>query len=288
MNNRLPPWFRQNLPQDIAWFRMQQLREFNVNTVCREARCPNFGDCFNNLRLTFMILGDTCTRDCRFCSVKKSGGKPLDIDLGEPYRIAQVVKRLGLKYVVVTSVTRDDLEDAGASIFSKVIELIRKIDKNIKIEVLIPDFQGKVSSIRCLLDARPDVVAHNIETVKRLYPYIRPKADYRFSLEILKRIKGLSPVSITKSSIMLGLGEREFEVKEAMQDLISARCDMLTLGQYLAPSEDHYPIKEFITPGKFIKYKELGISLGFKAILSGPLVRSSYKAGELYREFAYV
>lgn len=288
VNNRLPPWFRQNLPQDIAWLRMQQLCEFNVNTVCKEAQCPNFGDCLNNLRLTFMILGDTCTRNCRFCSVKKSGERPLDIDLDEPYRIAKAVKRLGLRYVVVTSVTRDDLEDGGASIFTKVIELIREIDKDIKVEVLIPDFQGKISSIRCLLDAQPNVVAHNIETVERLYPYIRPKTDYKLSLEILSRIKKLSLFSITKSSIMLGLGETEEEVRLTMQDLINTHCDILTLGQYLAPSLDHYPIKEFITPGKFIKYKEMGLNLGFKTVLSGPLVRSSYRAQELYQEFTNV
>lgn len=287
LNNRLPPWFRQNLPSDIVLSRMHFLSEFNVNTVCKEAACPNFSHCLSKLRLTFMILGDTCTRNCRFCGVRKSQEKPKDLDLDEPSRIAKAIKKLGLKYVVLTSVTRDDLLDGGATIFAKVIELIHTINKNIKVEILIPDFQGKVSSLKYVLDANPDLIAHNIETVKRLYPDLRGQADYKISLELLRRIKEFSPYLITKSSIILGLGETEQEVKRAMRDLIDARCDILTLGQYLAPSKNHYPVKEFIDPEKFNKYKELGIILGFKAVFSGPLVRSSYQAEELYKEFVY-
>ncbi|MBU3958376.1 MAG: lipoyl synthase [Candidatus Omnitrophica bacterium] len=288
MSNRLPAWFRQDLPQDAAFSQMHLLSEFNVNTVCKEAKCPNLSRCFSQGRLTFVILGDTCTRNCRFCAVNKADTKPLGIDLDEPLRIRETVKKLGLGYVVITSVTRDDLEDGGASIFSQVIELIHALNREIKVEVLIPDFQAKDSSLQCVLDAGPDVVAHNIETVKRLYPHVRAQADYRRSQEVLRRVKELDPSLITKSSLMLGLGETEDEVREAMEDLIGAHCDILTLGQYLSPSGSHYPVKEFIAPQRFMRYKELGIILGFKAVLSGPLVRSSYQAEELYQEFNYV
>jgi len=282
MINRLPPWFRQSLPSDMALSRMRHLLKFKVNTICKEGKCPNFGECFSNSRLTFMILGDTCTRDCQFCAVQKSNDKPLDIDFDEPSRIAETVQKLGLKYTVITSVTRDDIEDGGAGIFARTIELIRALNRDIKVEVLIPDFKGQVSSLKCVLDSRPDVVAHNLETVKSLYKKIRPQADYALSLRVLRRIKEIRPYSITKSSLMLGLGETEEEVEEAIQDLRNAHCDILTLGQYLAPSSSHYVVREFITPEKFIQYKELAVNLGFKKVLSGPLVRSSYQAEELY------
>ena len=283
MINRLPLWFRQNLPGNIALSRMRLLSELKVNTVCSEARCPNFGDCFNNLRLTFMILGDVCTRNCKFCGVEKSKVKLLYFDLDEPGRIAGVVEKLGLKYVVLTSVTRDDLEDGGASIFARTIELIHALDKGIKVEVLIPDFKGKVDCIKRVLGAHPQVIAHNIETVKRLYAEIRPKADYGLSLRVLREIKEVSPTSVTKSSLMLGLGEREEEVKLTLQDLRGADCDVITLGQYLAPSQNHYPVQEFISLEKFMHYREMGLALGFKVVLSGPLVRSSYRAEEVYK-----
>lgn len=281
---KLPTWFRQEIPNETTQELTQLLTKSCVHTVCQEARCPNINHCFKNKRFTFMILGDTCTRNCRFCAVTKSANKNLALDEDEPYRISQLVKRLDLDYVVITSVTRDDLVDGGAAIFAKTIELIHKINEDIKVEVLIPDFRGKIQSIESVLNAGPSVVAHNIETVKRLYPDLRPQADYELSWGILGKIKELNPRILTKSSLMLGLGETEKEVIAAMRDLRSNRCDILTLGQYLVPSPDHYPIKEFISIEQFKEYKDIGMALGFKSVLSGPLVRSSYRAEETYKE----
>ena len=275
---KLPTWFRQEIPNETTQELTQLLTKSCVHTVCQQARCPNINHCFKNKRFTFMILGDTCTRNCRFCAVTKSANKNLALDEDEPYRISQLVKRLDLDYVVITSVTRDDLVDGGAAIFAKTIELIHKINEDIKVEVLIPDFRGKIQSIESVLNAAPFVVAHNIETVKRLYPDLRPQADYELSLGILRKIKELKPRILTKSSLMLGLGETEKEVIAAMRDLRSNRCDILTLGQYLVPSPEHYPIKEFISIEQFKEYKDIGMALGFKFVLSGPLVRSSYHA----------
>jgi len=284
MINRLPQWFRQDIPDTITLERTRIVSEFNIHTVCQEAKCPNLGYCFKNSRLTFIILGDTCTRNCRFCAVNKTNGEySLGLDSDEPYRISQIVKRLSIKYVVITSVSRDDLCDGGAAQFAKTIELIRDLNKNIKIEVLIPDFQGRISSLRTVLDAEPDLVAHNIETISRLYKDLRPAANYQGSLDILKKIKELKPSLISKSSLMLGLGETEEEVKQTLEDLRKSKCDILTLGQYLAPSKEHYPVKEFIDMEQFERYREIGLSLGFKAVLSGPLVRSSYRAEEVYK-----
>jgi len=284
MINRLPHWFRQDIPDTITLERTRIVSEFNIHTVCQEAKCPNLGYCFKNSRLTFIILGDTCTRNCRFCAVNKTNGEySLGLDSDEPYRISQIVKRLSIKYVVITSVSRDDLCDGGAAQFAKTIELIRVLNKNIKIEVLIPDFQGRISSLRTVLDAEPDLVAHNIETISRLYNDLRPAANYQGSLDILKKIKELKPSLISKSSLMLGLGETEEEVKQTLEDLRKSKCDILTLGQYLAPSKEHYPVKEFIDIEQFERYREIGLSLGFKAVLSGPLVRSSYRAEEVYK-----
>jgi lipoic acid synthetase len=284
MINRLPQWFRQDIPDTITLERRRMLCEFNIHTVCQEARCPNLSSCFQNLRLTFLILGDACTRRCAFCAVNKANGKYLlSLDKDEPYRISQIVQTLGLRYVVITSVTRDDLLDCGAAQFAKTIELIHNIDKDIKIEVLIPDFQGNISSLRTILDREPDLVAHNLETIPRLYQDLRPQASYRISLAVLKKAKELKPGLVTKSSIMLGLGETDREVTHTLQDLRDSQCDILTLGQYLAPSKNHYPVKKFIDIEQFKKYREIGLSLGFKAVLSGPLVRSSYQAEEVYK-----
>jgi lipoic acid synthetase len=282
MSRKLPHWFKQEIPDDLILERLRMLYRFKVNTVCQEARCPNLSYCFKNLRFTFMILGTICTRNCRFCAVSKSADERLPLDYNEPYRISQIVKLFGLKYVVLTSVTRDDLSDAGAGIFAQTIELIHALDKNIKIEVLIPDFQGKVSRIQCLLDASPDVVAHSLETVKRLYRDLRPQADYQLSLDVLRKIKELKPLSTTKSSLILGLGETEQELIQTMKDLRESQCDILTLGQYLAPSIEHYPIIEFISPAQFQRYQDLGLALGFRSVLSGPKVRSSYRAEEVF------
>jgi len=285
MINRLPAWFKQDIPNTGALARMRLLSQFNIHTICQEAKCPNVSDCFHNLRFTFMILGDTCTRNCRFCAVRKSGRvSNLRMDLDEPYRIARVVRELGFNYVVITSVTRDDLSDGGAGQFAQTIELIHGIDRKIKIEALIPDFSDNITSLKTVVAARPSILAHNLETVKRLYSVVRPQANYAVSLEILSQSKKFNPALFTKSSLMLGLGETEGEVIETMQDLIESQCDILTLGQYLAPSEEHYPVQEFISIEQFKKYEELGLALGFKAVLSGPKVRSSYRAEEVCRE----
>ena len=289
LNFGLPHWFRQEIPDEKTLGIMQLLSKSNVNTVCQEARCPNLSHCFKNLKLTFMILGDTCTRNCRFCATEKSRPqKKLTLDLHEPLRIAKVAKLLGLNYVVITSVTRDDLKDGGASIFAETVSLIRGIKSDIRIEILIPDFKGNIASLQYVLNTQPDVVAHNMETVARLYQDLRPMADYVLSLAVLTKIKELKPGLTTKSSIMLGLGETEEEVVQAMQDLINAKCDILTLGQYLSPSSEHYPVKEFISLERFRRYQDIGTTLGFKAVLSGPLVRSSYQAEEVYQKVAYV
>jgi len=282
MKNRLPSWFHQEMPDATVLGRLGLLSEFRVNTVCQEAKCPNLSHCFSNDKLTFMILGDTCTRNCRFCAVNKATYSNIRIDEDEPYRISQVAWLLGLKYVVITSVSRDDLIDGGASAFAKTIRLIKGLNKAIKIETLIPDFQGRASSLECILEIAPDVVAHNIETIRRLYGKLRPQADYYLSLSVLTKIKELNPDVMTKSSIMLGLGEREEEVISTMKDLLATHCDFLTLGQYLAPSASHYPVEEFINIGQFQKYQEIGLALGFKRVLSGPLVRSSYQAEGLF------
>lgn len=286
--NTLPAWFRQEIPDAPTLERAKLLSQANIHTVCQEAKCPNLSYCFRNLKFTFMILGDTCTRNCRFCGVKKTENKKfLDIDLDEPARLAKVIKKLGIDYAVITSVARDDLSDGGAKIFAKTIELIHQLNCKIKVEVLIPDFQGKISSLKCVLDAKPQIVAHNIETVRRLYKDLRPKAHYQLSLGVLSRIKELDSSIMTKSSIMLGLGETEEEVMDTLEDLRNSGCDILTLGQYLAPSTKAYPVKEFIPIKQFQKYQDIGLGLGFKKVLSGPRVRSSYQAEELCTELQY-
>ena len=288
-NYRLPAWFKQEIPGEGALSRVRKLSSFNINTVCKEAKCPNLSHCFENGKLTFMILGDICTRNCRFCGVKKAvGAEGLSVDSDEPKRLALAVKEFGINYAVITSVTRDDLKDGGAGHFAETIESIREAVPGIKVEALIPDFRGEVSSLRSVLSACPTVVAHNMETVSRLYAQLRPEASYRLSLNMLGKIKELAPGINTKSSLMLGLGETEPEVIAIMKDLRYNNCDVLTLGQYLAPSPGHYPVKEFISIEQFQNYKKIGVNLGFKLVFSGPLVRSSYYAEEVYKEFMHV
>jgi len=287
MKNRLPVWFKQDIPDAAVRGRMQLLSEFKVNTVCCQAKCPNLSSCFKNLKFTFMILGNICTRNCRFCGVAQSEKKTLSLDENEPYRISQIAKILNLKFVVITSVTRDDLSDGGATQFVKTIELIHGIDKNIKIEVLIPDFSGNIASLKAVIDAKPSILAHNMETVKRLYKTLRHKANYQTSLDILNKSKQINPLLITKSSLILGLGESEEEIIYTMEDLRYNQCDILTLGQYLAPSQRHYPVKEFISIEQFQRYRRIGLGLGFKAVLSGPKVRSSYQAEEVSEAITY-
>jgi len=288
MKQRLPVWFKQDIPDKETLSLKSFLAEFGLHTVCQEARCPNIADCFKRKKATFMILGALCTRSCTFCAVAKSAGAPATDPGDEAHRISEAVKEMGLKHVVITSVTRDDLSDGGAGAFSRTVRAIKDANKEVKVEVLIPDFAGRAESLKRVLDARPDVLAHNIETVKRLYPEVRPGADYRRSLGILAKAKELNPGVFTKSSLMLGLGETEAEVIEAMHDLVGSGCDILTLGQYLAPSQDHHPVKEFVSIEGFERLRNIGLAAGFKVVFSGALVRSSYKAQEVFEEIKSV
>ena len=247
-----------------------------MHTVCEEAKCPNLWECFGQRTATFLILGNVCTRACRFCAVTK--GTPYSVDTDEPQRVALAVKKLGLKYVVITSVTRDDLPDGGARIYAETIKLIREYNLNCLVEVLIPDFGGSVESLKIVIAEKPDTLNHNLETVPRLYSLVRPNAIYKRSLELLKGAKDLSPNIITKSGLMLGLGENWNEVIETMLDLRRANCDILTLGQYLSPQRDYLPIKRYYHPEEFNQLRIEGKRMGFKHIESGPLVRSSYRA----------
>jgi len=231
-----------------------------------------------------MILGGSCTRQCRFCAVEKAAVKSLPVDKREPLRVVRAVKKLGIRYAVITSVTRDDLVDGGAEVFSRTVKGIRALSGNVGIELLIPDFKGRISALRTIAASQPDVVGHNIETVRRLYRSLRPGANFSRSLEILRRIKELNPSLVTKSSLMLGMGETPAEVIAAMRDLRRVDCDILVLGQYLRPSAQHYPVQEFVTIRQFGEYCRRARQLGFKAVLSAPLARSSYQAQEVYRK----
>ncbi len=254
------------------------LKNFDLNTVCDEASCPNRGECFSRKTATFMILGSVCTRGCTFCNVSK--GKPVTVDDNEPLNVAQAVKALALKHTVITSVTRDDLPDGGAAHFSRVIAAIKKEAPDVTIEVLIPDFKGNNDALKKVVDANPKIINHNIETVPRLYHEVRPQADYHRSLKLLKEVKGIDGSIFTKSGIMLGLGEKTDEVLVVFKDLREAGCDFLTVGQYLAPSSAHHPVVEYIHPDQFNTLKKEAYEMGFLYVASGPLVRSSYMAEE--------
>jgi lipoic acid synthetase len=256
------------------------LRRLNLHTVCEEANCPNIGDCFSRKTATFMIMGDVCTRNCPYCNV--SHGKPKDLDPQEPENIANAVKTLGLKHVVITSVDRDDLPDGGASHFAKVIKKAREINPDITIEVLIPDFKGSIESLKTVLDANPEVVNHNIETVKELYKIVRPQGNYERSLKILKSIKEISPKTISKSGFMVGLGETKKQIINLMEDLYKNNVEILTIGQYLQPSKNHLPVCRYYSEEEFKEFEELGYKIGFKYVFSGVLVRSSFNAQEQF------
>jgi lipoic acid synthetase len=274
-----PPWLRVRLPSGSAYNEVQRLLEgLRLNTVCEEARCPNKGECYHNRTATFLILGDVCTRNCRFCAVAKGMPEPLDWD--EPERVAEAVERLELRYAVITSVTRDDAPDGGAGIFAETIRAIYRRLPDCKVEVLVPDFQGSEDALRTVMNARPDVLNHNVETVPRLYPLARPQADYDRSLELLRRAKQMDADAFTKSGLMLGLGETVDEVRGVMADLRGIGCDLLTLGQYLQPSRAHLPIERYVTPDEFALLAEEGAAMGFRHVEAGPLVRSSYHACE--------
>ncbi len=272
------PWLKKTIPNspNIA-ATMRIMKELSVNTVCHSARCPNVFECFSKRRATFLILGTVCTRNCAFCYVEKGLAETIRPD--EPKRIAEAVLSLGLRHVIVTSVTRDDLPDGGSKQFTEVMQAIRGISREkIYIEVLIPDFKGSSADIKRVVYAKPDIFSHNVETVPSLYSQIRPEADYLRSLDVLKLAKDTLPGLVTKSAIMLGLGEKEKEVIAVMEDLKAAGCDMLAIGQYLQPSSEQVSVKEFVSPQQFMTLKDAAYLLGFKYVQSGPFVRSSYVA----------
>jgi lipoic acid synthetase len=279
---RKPDWLKRRLPTGEAFNQVRELIETGkLHTVCQEAKCPNIWECFSHRTATFLIMGDRCTRNCRFCSV--SPGSPAPLDPDEPDRVSEAVERMGLKYVVVTSVTRDDLPDGGATHFAATISAIRRRVPGAEIEVLIPDLQGDRVALATVLAARPNVLNHNIETVPRLYSTVRPQADYRRSLDLLRRSKELAPSIPTKSGLMLGLGESAQELRQTLLDLRDAGCRILTLGQYLQPSPEHLPVEAYVPPADFERWRQAALEMGFAEVASAPFVRSSYHAKESFR-----
>jgi lipoyl synthase len=278
---RKPPWLKKRIPplRDVEKVR-SILKQTDLHTVCQEARCANLGECFAEGTATFLILGRVCTRDCGFCAVER--GVPAPPDEAEPGRVSQAVRKMGLHYVVITSVTRDDLVDGGASSFAKTIQAIRASNSKTKVEVLIPDFKGDQDSLRTILKEWPEILNHNIETIPRLYPRVRPLADYKRSLNLLKRSKEDYPHIHTKSGLMLGFGETRDEVLEVLRDLREAGCDFLTIGQYLQPRQDRLPVVRFVPPEEFEEYKRVGEGMGLRAVASGPFVRSSFHAAQMF------
>jgi len=281
MNNiqRKPDWLKVKLSNGLSLsYTKNIIAQFSLNTVCDEANCPNKIECFGKKTATFMILGSNCTRNCRFCNV--TFGRPETVDADEPENVAKAIATLGLKYVVVTSVTRDDLKDGGSEHFAKVIGKIKEISLQTSVEVLIPDFKGSVEALKTVGDAAPAVISHNVETVPRLYGAVCPQSDYRTSLEVLKNIKLLYPSIMSKTGIMLGLGETKEDMIQVFKDLREVGCEILTIGQYLAPSGEHHPVIEYIHPDIFEEYENIAYEMGFTFVKSGPLVRSSYHADE--------
>ncbi len=279
-----PVWLRVRPPAGENYTNVKQsLRLLNLHTVCEEARCPNISECWGTGTATIMIMGDICTRGCRFCAV--NSGKPFLLDADEPERVAKAIKEWGLRYVVITSVCRDDLEDGGSEHIAKTIKAIKFLCPTTIMESLIPDFRGNESSIKEIVKSQPEVISHNIETVSRLTPKVRDaRASYEQSLLVLKKIKDLNSFIYTKSSIMLGLGESEDEVIQTITDLKSSGVSILTIGQYLQPTPKHLPVIEFISPDKFSWFREIAEKMGFVYVASGPLVRSSYRAGDFFLE----
>jgi lipoyl synthase len=276
---RKPDWLKIKLPSDENYKELKtMMRSKTLHTVCEEAKCPNIHECWANRTATFMILGDICTRACRFCAVKT--GLPTELDLQEPERVAEAAEQMGLKHCVITSVARDDLQDGGASIFAGSIRAVRNKVPFCSVEVLIPDFMGNEAALRTVLEAKPEILNHNIETVERLSDRVRSKAKYGRSLELLARSKTIAPEIPTKSSIMIGVGEEWDEILQTMEDLRSVDCDIMTIGQYLQPTRNHLVVKKYYTPEQFALLKAEGMKRGFKHVESGPLVRSSYHAHE--------
>ena len=274
---RLPPWFKVRFPGGENYRRIVGvMRERRLHTICEEARCPNIGECWENGAATFLILGDICTRACAYCAV--TSGKPLALDPMEPLRVASAVEAMGLRHAVVTSVNRDDLDDGGASVYVETIRRIRERAPGCRVEVLIPDYQG--DALRAVVDEQPDILNHNIESVERLFPRVRPKGDYRRSIELLAQVRDWAPEMTTKSGVIAGMGESMDEIIQTMADLREADVDVLTIGQYLRPTEKHIKIDRFYRPEEFDELKAVGLAMGFAHVESGPLVRSSYHAHE--------
>ncbi len=276
---RKPPWLKVKAPGGPTYVALQHMmRDLKLHTVCEEAHCPNIGECWEHKAATFMILGDVCTRNCAYCAV--AHGTPAALDVGEPVRLAEAVAQMGLRHVVITSVDRDDLPNGGAEIFAACIAEIRRRLPDTSIEVLIPDFKGNSTALRMVVDAKPDILNHNVETIERLYRIARPGGRYPRALELLRRAKELDAGLLTKSGIICGLGEDWDELLGAMRDVRAQRVDILTLGQYLRPSDQHLPIARWYTPDEFAELKRFGLTLGYRHVESGPLVRSSYHAWE--------
>jgi len=276
-----PDWLKVKLPTGDNYSDVRNLmRDKKLNTVCEEAKCPNIAECWNHRTATFMILGDTCTRSCGFCNVKV--GMPTELDLDEPRRVVDAIKQLDLRHAVITSVNRDELEDGGASIFKECVRILREEKSDCTVEILIPDFKGEEKAFEIIMQSPPDILNHNLETVKRLYHAVRPQAKYERSLNLIKWFKtnGLK----TKSGIMVGIGETTEEVFELMKDLYNHGCEIMTIGQYLQPTKVHLPVDRFVTPEEFRMYKEEGLKMGFKVVESSPLVRSSYHADQHARD----
>jgi lipoic acid synthetase len=279
---RKPDWLKVRFPAGPNYVKIDRMhRDLGLHTVCRSAACPNQGECWEQGTATFMILGNHCTRDCRFCNV--SHADPVGFDVSEPAKIAQSVTELKLDHVVITSVTRDDLEDGGAQQFAAVTQAIRADNPNCRVELLIPDLQGRLSSLDIILAAKPDVLGHNVETVPRLYKTARAGADYHRSLLLLAEAKSMAPEIPTKSGLMLGMGETPEETRGVLHDLRDAQCNMLTLGQYLQPTKNHLPVDRFIEPAEFEQLRQFGLGIGFDHVEAGPLVRSSYHAAEQFK-----
>ena len=283
MRNPKPHWLRRRLPTGPEYERVRDLlRKSRLHTVCQEARCPNIWECFSQGTSTFLIMGSCCTRNCRFCAI--THGSPCEIDPEEPFRVAEAVQNMELSYAVITSVTRDDLLDGGAAHFGKTIREIHSRMPHTCVEVLIPDLEGDLSAVNTIMKAHPNVLNHNIETISRLYPSVRPGAGYHRSLGLLRSARRIDPTVPTKSGLMLGLGETSNEIRKTLRDLLDAGCSLLTLGQYLQPSKDHLPVERFIPPEEFDFWRDTALEMGFSAVASGPFVRSSYHAKGLYEK----
>jgi len=276
---RLPQWLKVKMPGSDNYRHIKSLLDGNqLNTVCAEAHCPNIGECWDRGTATFMILGDICTRACAYCAV--TTGTPMTVDIEEPIRLAETVEKMGLKYAVITSVNRDDLPDGGAFMFAQCIRNVHRRTPDCKVEVLIPDFQGDWAALAKVMDAKPETLNHNIETVRRMFHRVRARGDYDQSLELIARAKEIDPDAVTKSGMMVGLGETWDEIADTMRDLRGVDCDLLTIGQYLRPSKKHIALAKWYTPQEFDELRDIGMSLGFSHVASGPLVRSSYHADE--------